>query len=166
LGANGPPLVPLDPRFRPLDAAFSQVTDDAAACSRFRFQPVRVRIPPAPQHLTSRNGRNKIAKLDHWVRVRLNVVAGTRAKVTTLGLGPGVRSPPTHGSLVGSPPRDISIVCDGVLWRLQLRRPSSLSAFGGSERCGSCGDPRPRARRLREASPCLRVVEVRVNPDE
>lgn len=57
LGANFPSLMPLDLQNRPLDAAFSQVTAGATERSRFRFQPVRVRIPPAPLSLTSENTR-------------------------------------------------------------------------------------------------------------
>jgi len=45
LGANVPPLVPLDLQIQPQDSAFSQVTDCATACSRFRFQPVGVSTP-------------------------------------------------------------------------------------------------------------------------
>jgi len=56
LGANLPPLVPLYLQFGPQDATFSQVAKGAAACSRFRFQPVGVRLPSAPPALTSVNG--------------------------------------------------------------------------------------------------------------
>jgi hypothetical protein len=60
LGANFPPLVPQDLQIRPQDAVFSQVAAGATACSRFRFQPVRVRLPSAPPLLTCTGAPLKI----------------------------------------------------------------------------------------------------------
>jgi hypothetical protein len=50
----------------------------AAGCSRFRFQPVRVRIPSALLDLTSGNTQPSCRRADSWVRKRVRTFHSVR----------------------------------------------------------------------------------------
>jgi hypothetical protein len=113
LGMNTAASVPLTCGKGPGEPHMPRSLTPATVRSRFRFQPVGVRLPSAPQHLTSGYGRNKIAKLDQWVRVWLNVVAGIRAQATTLGFGPGGALLPLAGD-----------------WQVRRQGPYRLSVTG------------------------------------